>query len=149
MADRIAVLNEGVILQIGSPHDIYDHPATTFVATLVGTPRINLLSAGRENGKVFVKDSELHIPTASDTLPQNFLLGIRPEDIQPADGGQFSGRVVLTEPLGVETIVHIQSGQQTLLSIVPGTADFNIDDNIQFNIVHERLHYFDLEGQRI
>lgn len=148
MADRIAVLNEGRVIQIGTPNDIYDRPATTFVATLVGTPRINLFKAARDNGTVLIENSELHIPSSGNT-PAQFLLGIRPEDIKPIAEGQFAGQVVLTEPLGVETILHIQSGGQTLLSLVPGMTHFKLNDTVRFNVAQDRLHFFDLEGKRL
>ena len=149
MADRIAVLDEGRIVQVGTPDDIYDRPATIFVARLVGTPRINLFAAGRENGKVTIQDSDLHLPAASNSLPASFTLGVRPEDIVPDSEGTFSGRVGLTEPLGVETILHIQSGQQTFLSLVQGMTHLGMDDEVRFNIAVERLHYFDGNGKRI
>ncbi len=148
MADRIAVLNEGRVIQIGTPNDIYDRPTTTFVATLVGTPRINLFKAKRDNGTILIENSELHIPSIHNT-PAQLLLGIRPEDVKPGDEGQFAGQVVLTEPLGVETILHIQSGGQTLLSLVPGMTQFKLNDSVRFNLAQDRLHYFDLEGRRI
>lgn len=148
MADRIAVMNEGRIIQIGTPNDIYDRPTTTFVATLVGTPRINLFKANRDNGTVLIKNSELHIPSSGNT-PAQFLLGIRPEDIKPIAEGQFAGQVVLTEPLGVETILHIQSGGQTLLSLVPGMTHFKLNDTVRFNLTQDRLHFFDLDGKRL
>ena len=144
MADRIAVLNEGKILQIGTPHDIYDRPKTTFVAQLVGTPRINLLNASRQNGSLSLESSDVQLAIPSDTeIPPDFLLGIRPEDIQLSTSGVFSGGVVLTEPLGVETIIHIRSGDLTLLSIVPGTSGIKIGDSVQFRVAEERLHFFD------
>lgn len=149
MADRIAVLNEGRIVQVGTPDDIYDRPATVFVARLVGTPRINLFAAGLENGNVFIEDSELHLPATAEDLPASFSLGIRPEDIIPHPDGAFTGSVALTEPLGVETILHIRSGQQTLLSLVPGMTHLKIDDQVRFNIAADRLHYFDRNGKRI
>ncbi len=148
MADRIAVLNEGRVIQVGTPNDIYDRPATTFVATLVGTPRINLFKASRDNGTVQIENSELHIPSSSSSTSQ-FLLGIRPEDVKPAAAGQFAGQLVLTEPLGVETILHIQSGGQTLLSLIPGMTDLKLNDTVRFNLAQDRLHYFDLEGKRL
>ncbi|MCA9868897.1 MAG: ABC transporter ATP-binding protein, partial [Anaerolineae bacterium] len=115
MADRIGVLNEGHLVQVGTPEDIYDRPATTFVAQLVGTPRINLVPGGRDNGTFFIKDSLMHLPAPEGrSLPDNVLVGIRPEDIFIDPAGQFSGTILLTEPLGVETIVHIKSGEQML-----------------------------------
>jgi ABC-type sugar transport system ATPase subunit len=59
------------------------------------------------------------------------------------------GEVVLTEPLGVETVIHVRSGQQSLLSIAPGITDLKIGDAVHFTIVRERLHYFDPDGARI
>jgi multiple sugar transport system ATP-binding protein len=152
MADRIAVLDRGRIVQIGLPDDIYDRPATTFVAQLVGSPRINLARASRENGSLAVANSQLHLPVPPNTtLPDSLLVGIRPEDVRlRLDGqGQFTGRVALTEPLGVETIVHVQSGEQVLLSVVPGMTPLHIDDTVRFDLAPERLHYFDNQGKRI
>jgi len=150
MADRIAVLNQGRIVQIGTPYDIYDRPATTFVAQLVGIPRINLLPAERENGTLNVERSTIRLALPTDlTIPQRFLLGIRPEDVRLAADGDLRGEVVLTEPLGVETVIHIRSGQQTLLSIVPGITDLKIGDVVAYSIVRERLHFFDLDGVRL
>ena len=150
MADRIAVLEEGKVVQIGDPDDIYDHPATTYVAQLVGTPRINLFRATREDGKIFIKDSDLHLDLPPDTnLPGEFRLGIRPEDIHLDDSGEFKGTIELTEPLGVETILHIRSGDQTLQSTVPGLVRADLHEEISFRIEQDRLHCFDLDGKRV
>ena len=150
MADRIAVLNEGRIIQVGTPEDIYDRPATTFVAQLVGSPRINLYDARREDGKVHIEDSALILPAPPDCeLPEKLLLGIRPEDINPGSNGAFSGQLTLIEPLGVETILHIKTGEQTLLSLVPGMTSLKIGDEVRFDIVSERLHCFNQRGKRV
>lgn len=150
MADRIAVLNHGRIVQIGTPEDIYDRPATTFVAQLVGAPRINLVKSKREDGSLLVEESGLHLPIPADCdIPKEVLLGIRPEDVAIESEGKFSGQVALAEPLGVETVVHVRSQDQTLLCLMPGLMHFNIGDEVKFNIVHERLHCFDLDGNRV
>jgi multiple sugar transport system ATP-binding protein len=150
MADRIAVLNEGKIIQVGTPEDIYDRPASTFVAQLVGSPRINLYPARRENGTISIKDSDVHLPAAGGSkLPADFLVGVRPQSVKPDSKGKFTGQVVLTEPLGVETILHIQSGKSTLLSLVPGIASYHIGDGMKFDIALEHIHYFGLNGNRI
>jgi multiple sugar transport system ATP-binding protein len=149
MADRIAVLNAGNIVQIGTPVDIYDRPTTAFVARLVGSPRINLLKATRDNGSIHVGDSGLHFPWPALDLPDSFLLGIRPEDVTPDPEGEFAGQVILTEPLGVETIVHIKTDGQTVLSLVPGITSLSVGDDVRFNTVYERLHYFAMDGNRV
>jgi multiple sugar transport system ATP-binding protein len=150
MGDRIAVLNKGRIVQVGMPEDIYDRPATTFVAQLVGTPRINLIETNCENNTLYVTDSAVHLPMpAGKDLPASFLLGVRPEDVQPRADGDFPGQIVLIEPLGVETILHIRTGKQTLLSLIPGMTDLRIGDEVRFNVIRERLHYFRPDGARI
>jgi multiple sugar transport system ATP-binding protein len=150
MGDRIAVLNKGRIVQIGTPEDIYDRPATTFVAQLVGTPRINLHEATRENSTLYITGSTIHLPIpAEDDLPAAFLLGVRPEDVQIHSEGDFPGQIVLCEPLGLETILHVQTGEQTLLSLVPGMTDLRIGEEVRFSIVRDRLHYFRPDGTRI
>lgn len=151
MADRIGVLNEGKLVQIGDPNDIYDRPASIFVAQLVGSPRINLMSAARENGKVQVEHSPLILPVAKEDgdLPGTFTLGVRPEDIRPAPEGEFEGTATLVEPLGVETVVHLRVGELTVLSLVPGATNIQLGEDVCFDIVQERLHYFDGDGNRI
>ncbi|MEA3334989.1 MAG: ABC transporter ATP-binding protein [Chloroflexota bacterium] len=149
MADRIGVLNLGELVQVGSPEDIYDRPATTFVAQLVGTPRINLVSATRSNGRLQVKDSDLDLAVPPLDLPQEFLLGVRPEDVKIAPAAKFTGEIVLSEPLGVETILHIRTGEMTILSLIPGITDARIGDQVRFDFARERLHFFDEEGKRI
>ena len=80
MADRIGVLNHGTLVQVGTPEDIYDRPATTFVAQLVGSPKINLLEAATENGTLTLKGSDVHLPSCEvcadpRNLPEDFMLG--------------------------------------------------------------------------
>ena len=151
MADRIGVLNQGKLVQIGTPNDIYDRPATVFVAKLVGSPSINLIDAVRENGTAYVTNSPLEVPLdgAGENLPQEFILGVRPEDIHLHPKGEFGGDIVLIEPLGVETVIHIQSGERTLQSLVPGATTHKIGETIQYGIVRDRLHFFDKDGKRV
>jgi multiple sugar transport system ATP-binding protein len=150
MADRIAVLNNGRIIQVGTPEDIYDRPTSTFVAQLVGSPRINLYNARREDDTVSISDSDVRMTDPNGAnLPSEFLLGIRPENVKPDPSGKFTGQLILAEPLGVETILHIQSGQRTLLSLVPGITAFHLGDVMKFNIANEHIHYFGLNGDRL
>jgi len=150
MADRIAVLNEGRIIQVGTPEDIYDLPASTFVAQLVGSPRINLYKSQWEENTVTICESDVQLPSPLESkLPAEFLVGIRPENVKPDPNGSFTGQLILTEPLGVETILHIQSGQRTLLSLVPGITSFRLGDVVKFNVATEHIHYFGLNGDRL
>jgi multiple sugar transport system ATP-binding protein len=151
MADRIGVLLEGKLEQIGDPIEIYDRPASVAVAQLVGSPRINLLPADRENGAMQVRNSSLNLALdeKDGDLPQSFSLGVRPEDIVPDPAGEFVGEVALVEPLGLETVIHITIGEQSITSLVSGLGKSAIGDNIRFNVMRDRLHFFDTEGQRV
>jgi multiple sugar transport system ATP-binding protein len=150
MADRIAVLNRGQIIQIGTPEDIYDRPATTFVAQLVGSPRINLVKSVRQDGSLHIEKSDLSLPIPPDCeTPKDVLLGIRPEHVNIELDGEFTGQVALTEPLGVETVVHIRSQDQTIVSLVPGLMNLSKGDEVKFNVLHDRLQCFDLDGNRV
>jgi multiple sugar transport system ATP-binding protein len=150
MADRIGVINEGKLIQVGTPEDIYDRPASTFVATLVGSPRINLLDTVNQDRKVKIvgTDFVMKVPENLD-LPESFELGIRPENVILSPEGEFSGKVKLLEPLGVETIVHISNGEKEITSLITGLIKLDIGEDIRFNIDRNRLHYFTSEGNRI
>jgi len=148
MADRIAVLREWQIVQVGTPQDIYDRPATTFVAQLVGSPRINLLPAESNDGLIQIPGSSIKVK-APGQLPRSVTVGLRPEDVQPQNEAEFSGEVVLIEPLGVETVLHIRAGSQTLVSLVPGIIQAQRGSVVRFNINRERLQYFGPDGIRI
>jgi multiple sugar transport system ATP-binding protein len=151
MADRIAVLREGRVVQVGSGHDIYDRPATTFVAQLVGTPRINLLAAERQSGRIQVANSPIALDGERLAVGPagGITLGVRPEDVQPRTDGPFSGRVALTEPLGAETVIHLKVGDQTVTSMVPGLASYSVGDELRFDLARERLHLFGADGVRV
>ena len=155
MAERIAVLNHGRIVQIGSPTDIYDTPATTYVAQLVGSPKINLLSAANADNKLSLEQSSINLPITDvcpngDCLPEKFIMGVRPEDVRLAGSGLFGGEVILVEPLGVETLLHIKIGGQTVVSTVGGMSQVRRGETVRFNLQPERLHFFDpTSGQRI
>jgi multiple sugar transport system ATP-binding protein len=151
MADRIAVMREGRVVQVGSGHDIYDRQASTFVAQLVGTPRINLLPAERQNGHIHVANSPITLSAErmSGGISGGFTLGVRPEDVLPRPEGAFAGQVALAEPLGAETVLHIRSGEQMVTSMVPGLALYGVGDALRFDIAHERLHVFDAAGARV
>lgn len=148
LADRIGVLRQGRLIQVAAPRDIYDRPANLFVAQSVGTPRINLFPATYGDGTLRIHDSDITLFLAGKGLPAALTLGVRAEDVTPGQGNQ-RGEIVLVEPLGVETILHIRSGDVTLLSLVSGMTQHRIGETISFGIDRERLHFFDEKGDRI
>jgi ABC-type sugar transport system ATPase subunit len=107
LGERIAVLSEGVLQQVGAPQDVYDHPANVFVAGFIGSPPMNLLKGRALNGGVVVGDVELEHVRAPEG---EVLVGIRPEGLrlvgEDHPGPVFEVRVDVIEPLGDEVLVH-------------------------------------------
>jgi multiple sugar transport system ATP-binding protein len=120
MADRIAVMRDGLIEQVGSPHDVFARPANLFVASFIGTPQMNLIAAqfkGYRNGKAKVafdeQDVDLSVnPGVSSMKPGKVTVGIRPRafTVVSADTGDTIDAVAeLIEPMGAETLIHART----------------------------------------
>lgn len=133
MADRIVVMNAGVVQQIGSPKAIYDRPANLFVAGFIGAPTMNFLKGRLENRAFLTADQQqLAIPdeiwqhlVALGKEHQEVILGIRPENItnEPLLLGSYQNArvtapVYVAELLGAEYIVHTRLGEQPIKAIV-------------------------------
>ena len=105
LGDRIAVLADGKLQQLGPPQDVYDHPANLFVAGFIGSPPMNLLHATAVSGRIKAGDLQLDIPGVPDG---DVVVGLRPEVLRPSGDGlpamEFTVDVV--EPLGDEIVVH-------------------------------------------
>jgi len=115
MADRIVIMNKGRIEQIGSAQDLYRRPANLFVAGFIGSPAMNLITAGVEGGLVSIGTTTLHIdPSKHGTV----ILGLRPEHLRFADGG-LPGRVMLAEPMGREVLYEVATGLGRLRVLDP------------------------------
>jgi multiple sugar transport system ATP-binding protein len=152
LADRIGVLRRGRMEQVGSPTDIYDRPASVNVAQLVGSPRINLLPATLCDSTVMITGTQIHVPVTKNQamrLTGAFTLGVRPEDVVVAADGTYQGSLSLIEPLGIETVLHIQCNGQTVVSLASGMVDYSVGDNLRFSLSRDRLHFFDAKGIRL
>jgi multiple sugar transport system ATP-binding protein len=107
LGERIAVLSEGVLQQVGPPQDVYDHPANVFVAGVIGSPPMNLLKGNAAGGRIAVGEVEFVDRQVPDG---EVLVGIRPEGLHPVgeafEGPVFEVSVEVVEPLGDEVLVH-------------------------------------------
>ncbi len=123
---------------------------TTYVAQLVGTPRIDLVEAVRSKGRLRLRRGcgGVAAPSTFD-LPEEFLLGSRLEDVVIRLDGEHRGEIILTEPLGVETIVHLRTGAEVLLSILWGFSHLSTGEEVAFTVGDERLQFFSTDGNRI
>ncbi|MEJ6394990.1 sn-glycerol-3-phosphate import ATP-binding protein UgpC [Gymnodinialimonas sp. 2305UL16-5] len=119
MADRIIVLNQGRIEQIGTPNEIYEHPASTFVASFMGAPPMNLLEAEAGQGRVTLADGEVVPGAAVNGHAGKITLGLRPEDVAPAPEGDLDFNVDIIEELGAQRLLHGQVGGQAFSVAVP------------------------------
>jgi multiple sugar transport system ATP-binding protein len=147
MADRIVVMRDGRILQVGSPLELYDRPVDVFTARFIGSPTMNLLPAAlREGGADLLAGGSVPVPFSSATT-SDILVGARPQDLVPAavdsPGLTISGIVAVVETLGSETLVHVESGGQTIIGSAPGRAIPRVGEHLTLHAPLERLYYFD------
>ena len=118
MGDKIVVMNHGVVEQFGKPQDIYDWPATRFVAQFIGSPAMNFLefdgtvSAG--DSLLQLGDYELSIPRSNEGATGKLTLGVRPEHIRLSDHSRYRGKVLATEYLGTTQIVTLETPHGTV-----------------------------------
>jgi multiple sugar transport system ATP-binding protein len=155
MADRIVVLREGRIEQIGSPLTLYDEPANIFVAEFIGSPAMNLIPARLEgtNGEAhaLMKDgSVIAVPSAlNGRAGQPVTIGIRPEHLRIGDGG-ISGRVTLVEPTGAQVQIVAETGGGLVTALLNERVMPPLGSSVAFSPASGSLHLFDGEtGQRI
>jgi ABC-type sugar transport system ATPase subunit len=142
LADRILVLNQGVVQQFGSPRELYDTPANTFVATFIGSPSMNLMAASAVDGGLAVPGGVVPIQVDGSVT-----LGVRPHDVK-LGSGPVTARVDVVESLGAEALVHLLCGDdQSLVAQVPEPSPWNSGDEVQLSF--ERPHLFHAAtGQR-
>ena len=145
LGDRIAVMNEGKIVQLGTPSEIYSRPADLFVASFTGSPAMNLFKGTIE--EEMFKCPLFTLPLTNDLL-QTATIGIRPEDIKPGTQGlTFTADVIQPELNGMDWIIH--AGQANVRFSCRSDHSVQAGKNESFVIDKEKIHYFDKSGKRI
>jgi len=145
MADRIVIMKDGHIQQVGTPNDVYHNPANTFVARFIGAPSMNLLDATITKEGIRLSnglDVALQVP---DTPPGTAVtLGVRPDDLTP-DGPLplIEGTVAVQEPLGAETLIYVTVGAQEVIAKASGRTPPDIGATVKLGAAPENLHVFD------
>src|SRR5213592_2303864 len=151
MGERIAVLHEGRLRKVGTPEEIYERPADVHVARFIGTPGMNVLQGrGRgtgEEGRV-IEAGSLFVPVELSTYEGELQLGIRPESVGlcALDKGVGNADVLVVEPLGSETLVHLNAGGQPLVARLPGFAEVRVGTRVGVKVDRRRLYLFDGAG---
>jgi multiple sugar transport system ATP-binding protein len=146
LADRIAVLRAGKLLQIATPREIYERPATSFIGSFLGTPRMNLLPARAEGDEILAGPFRLLRPGA--TLPAKIEVGIRAEHVTLGGEGEpgAGGEVVAVEPLGAETHIVVRVGELELRAHSRGFDNHRRGDAVRVAIDPNRVLVFDAQG---
>src|SRR3954469_10121047 len=153
MADMIAVMNNGVVEQVASPRDIYDRPASLFVADFIGSPPMNFLPfrSSLEAGvqEIRLGEREVAVPAAREGLPESDLvLGVRPEHVRFADRGAVRGEIYGTEYLGTTQIVTVTTRYGALKARSPASVSFRTGENVGLDFRPDTLSIFDKASGR-
>jgi len=148
MADRIAVMNHGVVDQIGSPGDVYDHPATLHVAGFIGSPPMNLLpvTAALLPGQATLEIDGVTIAIPAPTAPiaqSALVLGVRPEHVEFVGEGGLRGQVFGTEYLGTVQIVTVSTALGQVRVRASSELSIRPDDPVGLVFRADRTHLFD------
>lgn len=153
LATRIVVMQGGKIQQIGTPEHVYERPMNLFVAGFLGTPAMNFISGELDAQKRFVSSSlHMNLSVYSFINPwetsAEVTLGLRPEQIQIREDGQFVGTIALVEPMGNHQVVWLQVGAQTISSIVNDQRPFAIGQTVLYGIDVSKVSLFDPHSQQ-
>lgn len=145
MADQVAVLRQGTVQQVGTATEIYDRPVNRWVATFVGSPRMNLLHC-TANGRLEGKGWSLPNPGFGIQGDRPALFGVRSEDLSldvREESAALDGKVYAVEPLGDRTLVDVEIGDQRIVIKAPPSASFKIGETVRAAVDLDRVHLFD------
>ena len=162
MGDRIVVLKDGYIQQIGSPLEMYNQPVNRFVAGFIGSPPMNILQAAikEDKGKLIADEGDFQIvlsPQLADALRsyvgKEALFGVRPEDLviseKAVEGETFSVKVEVVEPLGAEILLYVSTTQHPSITVrTPPHFEFKVGDPVHLKPALDKIHFFDLETEK-
>ena len=168
LGDRIVIMKDGFIQQIGTPQEVFDHPANLFVAGFIGTPQMNFFDAKlvKDGGKYAVELGKMKVElsaakqkalAAKNVPSQDITLGVRPSHVNLCDGGNaIAASVDVSEMMGSEVYLHANADGKEVVIIVPTTdlsgnhkETFGHGATIHFTFVGNVCHVFDKEGKNL
>jgi multiple sugar transport system ATP-binding protein len=149
MADRIVVMRDGHVAQMGAPLELYDRPANVFVAGFIGSPAMNMVEGVVQGGALVAGGLRLPLPAVAVTEGQKLVWGIRPEHLTLGEGG-MTAQVAVVEPTGSETHVVCRSDGRDVVAVFRERHGFRPGDTITLVPEQRHVHLFDAEtGMRI
>ncbi|WP_316356083.1 ABC transporter ATP-binding protein [Devosia sp.] len=148
MADKIAVMNHGLIEQFGTPREIYDRPRTMYVANFMGSPPMNFLPfhAGLAVGdaEVGIRDTRIAVPAIREArAPGDLVLGVRPEHVRLDDGSGLRGSVLGAEYLGTTQIVVVATADGVVKARIGAEQTVTAGENVGLSFASQHLSLFD------
>jgi len=154
MADKIAVMNQGVIEQLASPREIYERPASLFVADFIGSPAMNFLdtrsSLAIGSDCLFIDGVKVTIPVSREAIAESDLvLGVRPEHVRLDDSASFRGEVFGVEYLGTTQIVSVTTDRGMVRARVGADRRASIGDRVGLSFKPDKLSVFDKASGRV
>jgi multiple sugar transport system ATP-binding protein len=155
MADRIVIMNQGRVEQIGTPQEIYDRPNTMFVADFIGAPPMSFLdvqtSLRRGDRHIRIDGAPVEMPEVfEDRGEGKFALGVRPENVSFADGSPLRGRVIGAEYLGTTQIVTVATANGQIKARLPSAKSVQVGESVGLELQPDRLSLFDVvSGQAL
>jgi len=161
LGDRVVVMKDGWVQQVGEPLELYNKPANRFVAGFIGSPAMNFtgVTLVDGNGRLAVKNQglEIEVPEAQAQrlrpfVGRNLTLGVRPEDLRVANDGDpagltFNTKVEVVEQLGSEILLDVRVGSDSMVAAVDPTIRARPQDTIRLAVNPLRLHFFDAQTE--
>lgn len=163
MADNIAVIESGLLQQLGTPEQVYDEPTNIFVAGFIGSPPMNFLECEMvprdfdvylESQGIILKLPSMIAKLFGSPLPRNVTIGIRPKDIvfldnESFDGLKLNGEVSFTELLGDDVIVDVKIGSNSIKVTSTSSRDLSSGKNVMLGLPFDKINFFDTKtGKR-
>jgi multiple sugar transport system ATP-binding protein len=150
MADRIVVMHDGIVEQIGTPLELFDRPGNLFVAQFIGSPAMNVFPGTLDGGEVHALGARWPLPGAvNGGAGRSVQYGIRPGDLYLAEQG-IAAKVVVVEPTGAETELLVEVGGQPLTVVMHGRTAALPDETVHLAVDADKAHVFDAaSGQRL
>ena len=157
MGDRIAVMRDGVLQQVGPPPELYERPVNKFVAAFIGSPAMNFATVHADQGKLKMGEQLLNLSgsrakIAEERHGKQLEIGFRPEDLEIANGTgdgavSFPANVDVVEYLGNQELLHAQVEGNEIVALVASDRKVQVGDKVEFTIPNDKLHMFDPETE--
>jgi multiple sugar transport system ATP-binding protein len=161
LGDRVVVMKDGLVQQVGEPLELYNRPANKFVAGFIGSPAMNFAKVTMTNGsgRLIAKNGGMEIEVPSQhadrlrpQVGQQMTLGIRPEDLHVATaadppGLTFDSKVEVVEQLGSEILLDVRVGEETMVAAVDPAIRARVQEQLRLAVNPERLHFFDAKTE--